>query len=177
MLLGSDAVPLHGLEPDRQPDGVRVPDLQPAANPFGPAGARGVEPPHVADNPPVVARRGSRDPLSAAILRFLQLAGAHGVDIESARQGAGQGLGEDAAATTRIVVSRFRPPRRTLSYRLLRETVRFRLAAARTRRVTAPHRPPSLADHSLSLSRARLPSLRPWPPKAAARPAMAAAGS
>src|SRR5208283_4694378 len=115
MFLGFDPLPLHGLEPDRQPNGVCVSDLQPTANPLGPAGARGAQPPYLADDPPVAARWRSSDRLSATILRLLQLAGAHGVDVELTRQGATQGLGQDAAATTRGAVPQSRPPRRTLT--------------------------------------------------------------
>src|ERR1017187_3871541 len=114
MFLGFDAVPFHGLEPDRQPNGVCVSDLQSPANPLGPAGTRGVEPPNLADDPPVAARWRSSGRLFAAILRILQLAGAHGVDVELARQGATPGFGQDAAATTRGAVPQSRPPRRTL---------------------------------------------------------------
>ena len=87
VLLGSDAIPLDGLEPGGQPDGIRLPDLQPAADSLAQAGSSGAESSHLANQPPPAARRRPGDHLPSAMLRVLHVAGAHGNDVEPGREG------------------------------------------------------------------------------------------
>src|SRR6516162_3210989 len=86
MFLGSDAVPLDGLEPGGQPTALRLPHLQPVADPLAASRPRRTQPPHLADKPPLAPRRRPGDHLSPAILRLLHALGTHGNDVEPGRQ-------------------------------------------------------------------------------------------
>src|SRR6266508_6433798 len=86
MLLGSHSLSLHVLEPGRQPIDLRLLNIQPAADSSAATGPPGTKPPHLAYQPPTVARWRSGNHLPPAMLRVLHVAGTYGDDLKLGRE-------------------------------------------------------------------------------------------